>query len=206
MCASFFFRGILMKCLVALGVMLIASAALSQSAEKIYSIANPYGTAMKVESISVDDTANFSLESLKPLPYDLEEMGTLDFKVAIIPRDGITRTTQVRYKDSHGVSAYTVTMAAPVTSAVKTNNEQYANHPAYPNPVKDFCTINTDISLYPNVQIELFNAVGASVVGFVQPVGHILSLDARNLASGRYHLSISSNGQVIRSEDILVKH
>ena len=194
------------KCCCLLGVLFFASAALSQSAEKIYSLGNPYGAAMRIQSISVDDTANFSVESLKPLPYDLEELGTLDFKVAIIPRDGITRTTQVRYQDSHGISFYTVTMAAPVTSSVKTSNEQYANHPAYPNPVKDFCTINTDISLYPNVQIELFNAVGASVVGFVQPVGHVLSLDARNLSSGRYHLSISSNGQVIRSEDIFVKH
>jgi hypothetical protein len=196
----------MMKCCCLLGVLFFASAALSQSAEKIYSIANPYGSAVRIQSISVDDTANFRVESLKALPYDLEELGTLDFKVAIIPRDGITRTTQVHYRDSRGTSSYTVTMDAPVTSAVKTSNEQYANHPAYPNPVKDFCTINTDISLYPNVQIELFNTVGANVVGFVQPVGHILSLDARNLASGRYHLSVSSNGQVIRSEDIFVKH
>ncbi len=195
-----------MKCLFVLGVMLIASVALSQTAEKIYSIPNPYGIAARVESITVDDTANFTVESLKPLPYEVDESGTLDFKVAIVPRDGITRSTQVHYWDSRGCTSYTVTMDAPVTSAVKTNNEQYENHPAYPNPVKDYCTINTDISLYPNVQIELFNAVGATVIGLVQPVGHVLSLDARNLSSGRYHLIISSNGQVIRNEDILVKH
>ena len=196
----------MMKYCCLLGVLFFASTALSQSVEKIYSIHNPYGSAIGVESLSVDDTANFSVESLKPLPYDLDAMGTLDFRVTIIPRDGITRTTQVRYKDSHGISFYTVTMAAPVTSAVKNGDEQHINRPAYPNPVKDFCTINTDISLYPNVQIELFNSGGANVVGFVQPVGHALSLDSRNLASGRYHLSITSNGLVIRSEDIFVKH
>jgi hypothetical protein len=196
----------MMKCLVVLGALFYASVALSQSTEKIYSIANPYGIAARVESVSVDDTANFSVESLKPLPYEVDESGTLDFKVGIIPHDGITRTTLVRIIDSRGCSSYTVTLDAPVTSAVKTNNEQYENHPAYPNPVKDFCTINTDISLYPNVQIELFNEVGAAVVGLVQPVGRVLSLDARNLPSGRYHLSISSNGHIIRSEDIIVKH
>jgi len=196
----------MMKCLVVLGVMMIASVALSQSTEKFYSIANPYGVSARVESISVDDTMNFSVESLKALPFDLDERGTVDFKISIIPRDGITRTTQVRCIDSRGCTYYTVTMEAPITSAVRTQNMQYENHPAYPNPVKDYCTINTDISLYPNVQIELFNEVGARVVGLVQPVGHVLSLDARNLASGRYHLSISSNGQVIRSEDIFVKH
>ncbi|MEP7235922.1 MAG: T9SS type A sorting domain-containing protein [Ignavibacteriota bacterium] len=196
----------MMKCLIVLGVMFFASAALSQSAEKIYSVANPYGAAARVESISVDDTSNFRVESLKALPYDVSELGTVDFKVSIVPHDGITRSTQVRCRDSRGCIAYTVTLSAPVTNAVKVGEEQYKNHPAYPNPVTDFCTINTDISLYPNVQIELFNALGSNVVGLVQPIGHALSLDARNLTSGRYHLSISSNGSVIRSEDIIVKH
>ena len=158
---------------------------------------------MRIESLSVDDSSNFVIESLKPLPFDLSESGTLDFKVRIIPHDGIMRTTQVL---SGGSPLYTVTMAAPITSSVKKSEDQYVNHPSYPNPVKDYCTINTDISLYPNVQIELHNAVGASVVGLIQPVGHSLSLDARNLASGTYHLTISSNGALIRSEDIVVKH
>lgn len=191
-----------MKYCCLLGVLLFASVALSQNAEKVYSIGNPYGTSMRIQSLSVDDTANFRVESLKPLPYDLNETGTLDFKVVIIPRDGIMRTTQVR---SGRTSLYTVTMSAPLQSAVNPGQQQQSN-PAYPNPVKDFCTINTDISLYPNVQIELFNSIGASVVGFVQPVGHNLSLDARNLANGRYHLSITSNGSVIRNEDIFIKH
>ena len=193
----------MMKCCCLLGVLFFASTALSQSAEKIYSIANPYGAPMRIESLSVEDSSNFAIESLKPLPFDLSESGTLDFKVRIIPHDGIMRTTQVL---SGGSPFYTVTMSAPITSAVKKSEDQYVNHPSYPNPVKDFCTINTDISLYPNVQIELFNSVGANVVGLIQPVGHSLSLDARNLASGRYHVSISSNGTVIRSEDIIVNH
>jgi hypothetical protein len=164
---------------------------------------NPYGAAMRIESLTIDDSADFRVESLKPLPFDLSETGTLDFKVTIIPRDGITRTTQVR---SGNLSLSIVTMESPILNAVKKSEEQYANHPSYPNPVKDFCTINTDISLYPNVEIEVFNSVGASVVGLVQPVGHSLSLDARNLTSGRYHISITSNGLMIRSEDIIVKH
>jgi len=192
-----------MKCCCLLGVLFFASTALSQSAEKIYSIVNPYGAAMRIESLTIDDSADFRVESLKPLPFDLSETGTLDFKVTIIPRDGITRTTQVR---SGNLSLSIVTMESPILNAVKKSEEQYANHPSYPNPVKDFCTINTDISLYPNVEIEVFNSVGASVVGLVQPVGHSLSLDARNLTSGRYHISITSNGLMIRSEDIIVKH
>lgn len=193
----------ILKCCCLLGVLFFASAALSQSAEKIYSIANPYGSAMRIESLSVDDSSDFAIESLKPLPFDLGESGRLDFKVSIIPHDGIMRTTQVR---AGSTPLYTITMSAPTTSTVKKSEDQYVNHPSYPNPVKDFCTINTDISLYPNVQIEVHNAVGASVVGLVQPVGHSLSLDARNLASGRYHVSITSNGSVVRNEEIIVKH
>ena len=59
---------------------------------------------------------------------------------------------------------------------------------------------------YPNVKIELFNAIGGNVIGLVQPVGKSLSLDARNLASGTYHLIIRSNGTLVRNEDIIVKH
>ncbi len=193
-----------MKCCCLLGVLFFASAALSQSIEKIYSISNPYGAAMRIESLRIDDTVNFRLESLKPMPYDLGESGMLDFKIAIIPHDGITRSAQI--KDSHGATLTSITLTAPVASAVRKAEDQYINHPAYPNPAKDFCTINTDISLYPNVAIELFNSAGVSVVGVVQPVGHSLSLDARNLSSGKYHLTISSNGAMIRSEDICVKH
>ncbi|MDP4221271.1 MAG: T9SS type A sorting domain-containing protein [Bacteroidota bacterium] len=181
--------------------MFFASTGFSQSAEKIFSIGNPYGTALRVESLTIDDTANFRIESLKALPCNLGESDKLDFRVTIIPRDGITRTAQVR---AGNLSLYTVTMSAPLESSVKSGEDQV--QPAYPNPVKDFCTINTDISLYPNVQVEVFNSVGASVIGLIQPVGHGLSLDARNLASGRYHILISSDGTVIRSEDIIVKH
>jgi hypothetical protein len=184
-----------------LGVLFFSSTAFSQNAEKTYSIANPYGSAMRIESLSVDDSADFRIESLKPLPFELPESGTLDFKVAILPRDGIMRTTQVRF----GGSSYTIQMEAPLSASVRNSNAQMQSS-VYPNPVKDFCTINTDISLYPNVEIELFNSLGGAVVGMVQPVGHSLSLDARNLASGSYHLVIRSNGTLVRNEDIVVKH
>lgn len=195
----------MVKYLFLAGVLLSASTALSQNAEKICSISNPYGSRMMVESLSVDDTVNFKVESLKEMPYDLDETGTLDFKVAVIARDGITRSTQVHCNNSSGSPIYTLTMAAPMAAAAR-STEDRTIRPAYPNPVKDYCTINTDISLYPNLQIELSNSVGASVIGVVQPVGHTLSLDARNLSTGRYHLTITSNGTMIRSEDIFVKH
>jgi hypothetical protein len=184
-----------------LGVLFFASTAFSQNAEKIYSIANPYGSAMRIESLVVDDSANFRVESLKPLPFDLPESGTLDFKVAILPHDGIMRTTQVHF----GTTSYTIQMEAPLSASVKNSNAQMQSS-VYPNPVKDFCTINIDISLYPNIEIELFNSIGGNVVSMVQPVGHSLSLDARNLASGSYHLMIKSNGALVRSEEIIVKH
>jgi hypothetical protein len=186
-----------------LGVLFFASSALSQSTEKIYSVVNPHGSAMRIESLCVEDTANFRVESLRPLPYDLPENGTLDFKVSVIPHDGISRTTQVRFGDQHSATSYTVEMQAPLE--IKQRREQMQST-VFPNPVKDFCTINVDISLYPNVEIELFNSAGSNVVGFCQPVGSNLSLDARNLASGSYHLMIRSNGKQVHSEEIIVKH
>lgn len=160
---------------------------------------------MRVESIVVEDSANFRIESMKKLPFDLDESGMLDFKVAIIPRDGITRTTQVHFGDSHSAMNYTIQMEAPLESSVRNSFAQFQSL-VYPNPVHDVCTINIDINVYPNVQIELYNTLGASVVGLIQPVGKSLSLDARNLASGTYHLMIKSNGSLVRSEEIVVKH
>src|SRR5258708_6049781 len=97
-----------------LGVFFFTSAAFSQSAEKFYSIANPYGSAMRIESLSVDDSADFRIEPMKPLPFDLSENGTLDFKVTVIPHDGILRTAQVRFGDGRGSSSYTIEMQAPM--------------------------------------------------------------------------------------------
>ena len=188
-----------------LGVILFTSAAFSQNVEKFYSIANPYGSAMRIESLSVDDSADFRIEPMKSLPFDLSENGTLDFKVTVIPHDGIMHTAQIRFGDMHWSSSYTIEMQAPLESSVKPTREELQSS-VYPNPVKDYCTINADISQYPNVEIELFNAVGAHVIGLVQPVGKSLSLDARNLASGTYHLMIRSNGVLVRNEDIIVKH
>src|SRR5579872_2307671 len=110
-CHSFLKKMKIKSCCL-LGVLFFASGAYSQNTEKIYSIANPYGSAMKIESLSVDDSADFHVESLKPMPYELSETGTVDFKVAIIPHDGIMRTAQVLFGGANGSSTYTIQMEA----------------------------------------------------------------------------------------------
>lgn len=200
-----FLEKVSIKVCCVLGVLFSTSIALSQNAEKVYSISNPYGSSLRISSLTVDDSINFRVEPMKPLPFELPENGTLDFKVTVLRHDGITRTSQVRFGDDKNTSSYTIEIEAPITSSVKSSIQEMQSA-VFPNPAKDYCIINVDITQYPNVEIELFNSTGASIIGGVQQVGKNLSLDVRNLASGNYHLLIKSNGNLVRKEEIIVSH
>ena len=180
----------------------------AQETEKFISIANTTGKAFAVSSVWIDDSAHFAVEFLSHLPFTVPPNGTVDLKVSIKPRDGVMRSTEVWYLDTHGtVSSFAVTMTAPlaISSGVQENQPPH-EQPVYPNPVKDFCTMNLDVRLYPNVQVDLYNDVGGRVVGVLAPMGDKLVLDARNLSSGRYHVVISSNGTIVKSEEVVVRH
>ncbi len=196
-------KDVVCKVFVALAAVCIGVAAHAQET-KIYSIANPKGATLSLRSMWVADTADFYVEPLAQLPYQIPTNGTVDFKVRIIPRDGIMRSTEVFYKTDLGVSSYTISMTPPMTSAVSESTPH--EKPAYPNPTKEFTTLDVDIRLYPNVQVDVVNDIGVRVFGVAQPVGDKLVLDVRKLANGPYHVIVYSNGAIVRKEEVVVRH
>ncbi|HYM20005.1 MAG TPA: hypothetical protein VEW28_03265 [Candidatus Kapabacteria bacterium] len=191
-------------------VVLLAAGVLTaraQESAKFVSITNPIGKALTLNSVWVADPDYFSVEPLASLPISISPSGTIDFRVSIKPRDGVTRSTEVWYRDTHGTtSSFAVTMTAPFEQNGVQQNQPSREQPVYPNPVKDFCTMNLDVRLYPNVQVDLFNEVGGRVVGVIAPTGDKLVLDARNLASGRYNIVVSSDGNIVKNEEVVVRH
>jgi hypothetical protein len=179
----------------------------AQQGSKFYSIANPVGKALTLASVWVEDPDYFTVEPLSTLPVNVPASGTIDLKVSVKPHDGVTRSTEVWYRDTHGTtSSFAVTMTAPLATSGVVGNQPSHEKPVYPNPVKDFCTVDLDVRLYPNVQVDLVNDVGTRVVGVIAPTGDKLVLDARNLASGRYNIVVSSDGSVIKHEEVVVRH
>ncbi len=184
----------------------VSSASKAFETNRVYSIANPYGSATTIQAISVADTEHFAVELLRPLPFVVAENGTIDFRVTVKSRDGVTHSTQVFFNSENKVSSYTIVLTSPYEQ----NGIQVAqpphSKPAYPNPAKNNCIIDVDIRLYPNVQVDVINDVGGRVIGVVQPAGDKLILDSHSLANGNYHVVVFSGGEIVRKEEIIVRH
>jgi hypothetical protein len=180
----------------------------AQQVTKIYSIANPTGAQVNLNSIWVADSNDFAVETLSSLPYTVADDGMIDFAVKVLPRDGITRTTEVFYQTDLGVSSYTISMAAPLETAAVSQQPGTPPHEkhAYPNPAGDQCTTDIDVKLNPKAEVDLVNEAGARVIGIAQPRGDKLVLDTHTLANGRYIILVSSGGLVVHKEEVVVRH
>jgi hypothetical protein len=196
------------RTLVVFLILCCCAVAEAQQVTKIYSIANPTGNQISLNSIWVADSNDFSVETLSALPYTVADDGMIDFAVKVIPRDGITRTTEVFYQTDLGVSSYTISMAAPLETAAVSQQPGTPPHEkhAYPNPANDQCTIDINVKLYPNAEVDLVNEAGTRVIGIAQPRGDKLVLDTHTLANGRYIILVSSGGLVVHKEEVVVRH
>ncbi len=56
------------------------------------------------------------------------------------------------------------------------------------------------------MQVDLYGSNGARVLGIVKPKGDKLVVDTRNLANGKYSIVVSSNGAILRNEEVVVRH
>lgn len=198
-------KDVVYKVLVVLVAGCFAFSARAQET-KIYSIANPKGEAMSLRSMWVADSANFTVEPLSQLPSQIPGNGTVDFRVRILPKDGIMRTTEVFYRTENGISSYTISLTPPVIAGTLIEAQPPHDKPAYPNPAKEFTTLDVDIRLYPNVQVDVINDIGVRVIGITPPVAGKLVLDTRKLANGTYHVAVYSNGTIVRKEEVVVRH
>lgn len=188
-------------------VSVCASGVRAQRSSKIVSIPNLSGSPISVTSIWVSDSSNFVIKPLTSYPISVSEAGTIDASVSIKQHDGATRTTEVWYRDAQGnEESYMITMTAPQSLSEHSQIQPERGDPVYPNPAKDVCTVDVDIRLYPNVQVDLYNGSGARAIGIVKPSADKLIVDTRNLADGKYNIVVTSNGAIVKSEEVVVRH
>ncbi len=165
---------------------------------------NPHGAAMNIEKVWILDSVNFTVESLRPLPYYITDTGTVDFKVCILPRDGIKRTTQVRYLNTHGTSSYSITMTPPATESVKTE-PQLPSLIAFPNPA----STSVELLLAGSVSALKVECLALDGTSFHIPftsVGKRVTLQTTLLASGSYTIIVKDGERPIGMSQIVITH
>lgn len=125
-----------MKVLLAAVILVLGvGSATAQDTCKTIVHKNPHGAAMTISRVWILDSANFTVRPIQQLPYQESATGSFDFEVCIIPRDGKTYSTQVRYQTTHGPVSYNVSnFLAPLGTSSVTSSE-YTPAVVFPNPV-----------------------------------------------------------------------
>ena len=188
---------------------LVATESVAQDTCNTYLIPNPHGAAMSINTVWVVDTVNFSVESLRPLPYEISSTGTIDIRVCILVRDGKSHSTIVRYTNTHGTSSYQVTMTAPATSGVDRAVERtIALHSALPNPASSTVTIDFGSSVPDQIRVEILDMSGRLVVDDLRPMisGGRLVFDVSAIANGLYLVQVTAPGRPVAVWPIIVQH
>lgn len=180
----------------------------AQDTCKIFTIENVHGAAMDITKIWVVDTVNFTVESMRPLPFFLGATDSFDIKVCIRARDGQRHSTIVRYSTTHGTVPYTVSMDAPGTSSVAAPSIRGRGAVVVePNPaagstallVKGLTAREATVSL-----VGIDGAVARTIAAGSIADGRIL-LDLTGLASGLYLAVVKADGDFIAAERLVVR-
>ncbi len=186
-------------------VFCFASTAMAQDTCKKYMVPNPHGAAMTVYKVWILDSVNFTVASVKPLPYNVDANGTSDFNVCILPRDGKTRSTQVRYENTHGTSSYAVTMTPPGTASVKTINEAAMLH-VFPNPANNETVVDLGKPILSSIVVEAVNVIGERITVPTVMTENRIKLDLKHVPSGTYTLILTDGSGILGSSGIVVQH
>lgn len=195
--------------IIAIIALIITSANAQQDTCKKISISNPHGLDMEISKVWVLDTVNFSVESVKALPFNLGATESFDIKVCVLARDGKSHSTQVRYRNTHGTSSYNVTMIAPDgTSSVKNVENKNYNLVVASNPATTHFTIQFPQKPIKDVTIELYSMDGSLV--HVKNVSEIttgeVSVNVQGLSSGTYVTVVKIKGENIITKRIAIQH
>lgn len=201
-----FYRILLIAIIAMLGVTLPM---IAQDTCKTYTIANPHGAAMDITKIWAEDTVNFTVTTVRNLPFNITATESFDIVVCLRVRDGKSHTTRIRYTNTHGTSNYNVTMTAPSTSSVdpevgatKGLNLRILS----PNPASERITIGVDNNVAGALRIDLYGMNGeiARSVGFESFSGALLDLDVRGLPTGIYTAVVTDAASRISSVPLVV--
>ena len=166
---------------------------------------NPHGVSMEIrEPMTVADTVNFSVDSPKPLPYNIGATDTIFFHLCLKAKDGKKHTTQIKYSSTHGAISYTITMQAPSSAGVGSSGLKASiGISAYPNPAKEHIIFRTDNETDFD-QVQIVDERGAVLQTQVLQAGGMTDLPTSDLANGRYHAILKSKGTVLGSKGFVV--
>ena len=179
----------------------------AQDTCKVLGQKNPHGLAMEIRGpLTVADTVNFTVESTKPLPYNIGASDTIYFHLCIQAKDGKKHTTQIRYSSTHGAISYTVTMQAPPPASVGTIASGSALRlSAFPNPANGILHFQTANSAAP-LELQIFDAKGIFIAKQSVPSNGSLEMNTSMLSVGRYNaVLISEKGTQAASSFIVLR-
>ena len=85
-------------------------------------------------------------------------------------------------------------------SGIATENQTFSIAKVYPNPVKDFVTVEIKSGISGTIQISLINILGTEVKKFesisLKPGDQQFKIDLSSFKTGVYFLKISNSGHV----------
>jgi hypothetical protein len=184
--------------------------ALSVSAQdtcRVFAIPNPHGAAMTISRVFIADTVNFSVESLRPAPFDIGASETWDARVCIKARDGQSHSTTIRYQTTHGQASYAVTMNAPGTAGI-VDPGLPSRAVTFPQPTSGRVTIRLEDNGVGELRARVFDHSGGLMTSLpvVIGLGGDVSLDLEALPSGSYIVVLDDEGQIVARSSVVVAH
>lgn len=182
-----------------------STSARSQDTCKVLGQKNPHGVAMEIRGpMTIADTINFSVESTKPLPYNILATDTIFFNVCIKAKDGKKHTTQVKYSSTHGAISYTITMQAPGSAGVIGSNSNSPTITVSPNPAKEYVRLHMENFVGSSMQMLIVDSKGAAIATQSIPSDGNLSINTRTYCNGIYHAIIKSGTSIVGSKEFVV--
>ena len=166
---------------------------------------NPHGVAMEIRGpMTIADTINFSVESTKPLPYNISATDTIFFNVCIKVKDGKKHTTQVKYSSTHGAISYTITMQAPGSASVISERANSPIIAVFPNPAKKYVRLQIENFAGSSMQMEILDGKGAAIAKQSVPNDRDITINTSNYSNGIYHVIIKSGSTLVGSKEFVV--
>ncbi|MEO6941221.1 MAG: T9SS type A sorting domain-containing protein [Candidatus Kapaibacterium sp.] len=95
---------------------------------------NPHGMAMVVSQVSVMDSVNFVVSTVKAMPFTMGKTDTVWFSVCPLVHDGKMHNTQIKYMTDMGPISYAISVMAPVGTCKRVS--QMNPHPMDMNIMK----------------------------------------------------------------------
>ena len=178
----------------------------AQDTCQVFSVPNPHGAAMTISRVWVVDSANFTIDSMRSVPFDITADEAWDARICITPRDGQTYSTIIRYQTTHGPAAFQISMVAPNTSAVHERRQRSVSAMmVYPMPSSGDLVIEPSAVSGEVLTVEVYDGIGV-VRSVVEErfEGNPLRLDLSGLPSGGYRIVVRGREGVVNTGSALL--